>query len=270
MNNILICADGGASGNFIGTLIRLFKNKNHLRRLGFKLPDNGCCDTLGGTGSIMEYMVNHRGVDIYPEKTQGADIIYTALSSVDLYPYGLKELANDVQINVIHYTEPMNINKFLTIDNLSVILIKTKAEDADQVAINKLHKNFFITNKDLAVSLKTLDYSKKILADQLIANRFNHSAEYIEAADTLVNLPKQVRLDLMTSWARHVRRRSAIPSPDSHPKLLTLDFNDIANQRDMIIDKIGKFIGCSSNDNLLQFYNEYLSKQPTLESYLNC
>jgi hypothetical protein len=270
MNNILICADGGASGNFIGTLIRLFKNPRHFGDFNLSIPQDGCVDTLSAAAAMQEYTVKHLGVNIYPERGEGADIICTALSTVDLTPYGWREFANDVQLNVIHYVRPDHIDRFLTLDNVSVILVRTKSTDADQVAINKLSKNFFLSKEGLELSLKDLDLSKRHLSEQLIENKFIDSAEHVKSAESLENLPRQVKMDLMQSWGNHVRRRSAIPLPNLHERLLTIYFDEIMNQRDIVIDKIGKFVGCSTNDNLLQFYNEYLSKQPTVESYLNC
>ena len=270
MNNILICADGGASGNFIGTLIRLFKNPRHLEDFNLTLPNDGCADTLSGAASLQSYTVKELGVNIYPERSQGADIVCTALSTVDLTSHGWRELAQDLQINVIHYVQPVHINRFLNIDNLRVILIRTKASDADQVAINKLSKNFFLSTQNLILSLKSLELTKQHLYASLREHLLDASAEYIKTAESLENLPRQVKADLMYSWGSHVRRRSTIPLPDPHERLLTMYFDEIMTQQDMIIDKIGQFIGCSSNDNLLQFYNEYLSKQPTIESYLNC
>lgn len=270
MTNILICAAGGASGNFIATLIRLFKNSQHLEYFKLSLPADGCADLLSASAGISEYTAKHLDVSIYPECSASADTVYTILSTVDLSLYGWKEFANDLQLNVIHYSNPEDINRFLTIDNLYIILIRTKESDADQIAINKLSKNFFLNDKNMERSLKTLNYSKKVLADGLIFDNFDCSAEYIKNTESLVNLPKQVKLDLMQSLANQTRLRSRIALPELHEKLLILNFDDIVNNKDHILDEIGKFIGCSVNDNLLQFYNEYISKQPTMESYLNC
>jgi hypothetical protein len=262
MNNILICADGGAASNFIAALLRLFKNPNYLQDFNLTLPDNGCCDYMG-SAALFEYLRQNIKTSIAPERSQGADIIYNALAHVDLKKYSWKELVDEPTVDILHYVEPAHINRFLTIDNLNVILIKTKKSDDERVAINKLIKNYFVKNPDM-------DRFKEHIVQQLIWNKFHNSAEYIKSIDNLNNIPQQVKKDILACWVDHVRRRSSIPLPAPHEKLLILYFDEVMNQRDMVIDKIGKFIGCSSNDNLLQFYNEYLSKHPTMESYLNC
>jgi len=270
MNNILICADGGASGNFIGTLIRLFKNENHLNLFNLKLPADGCADNMSAAAAIQEYTVKHLGISIYPESNEGANIVFDALTAVDLTKYGWQEFANGTHLNLIHYVNPNNIAKFLTIDNLHVIVIRSRPSDSDLIAINKLSKNFFLSSENLKKSLKSLDVAKGYLIEELFFNGFDDSANYLRTADRLDNLSRQIKLELMIAWGNSVRRRSVIPMPASHPKLLLLRFDEIMNQRDVVIDKIGKFVGCSANDNLLQFYNEYITKQPTVESYLNC
>jgi len=262
MNNILVCADGGAASNFIATLLRLFKNPNYLQDFNLTLPDNGCCDYMG-SAALGEYLKQNIKTSISPESDQGADIVYNALAHVDLKKYSWEGLVDEPTVDILHYVKPAHIDRFLTIDKLSVILIKTKESDSERVAINKLTKNYFVKNPDM-------DRFKAHIVQQLIWNKFYASAEYIKNIANLNNIPQQVKKDILACWSGHIRSRSVIPNPEPHEKLLTIQFDDIMNNKNLIIDQIGKFIGCSSNDNLLQFYNEYLSKQPTMESYLNC
>jgi ATP-dependent Clp protease adapter protein ClpS len=248
MNNVLICYPGGTGGNFIACLLRIFIDPSFYKK--DMIPSDGCCDNLS-QGHSLQSTAHNQGISLFPESGQTVSAIISLLGQVSQC------------IHTIHFIKSSSIEQFLTVPTVQVIYITHEESDQEQIAINKILKNFIVKDVERAKNIMITAFKKLNHAN------LKDTVDYLSTATTLEHLPDNIKEDLLQAWCQNLKyaRQEVI---DPHDRLLTIAFNDIMNNPDYVIESIGKFIDCSSNDNLLQFYNEYISKQPTVESYLNC
>jgi len=214
------------------------------------IPSDGCCDHISNALYLFTTFRQQK-ISLFPETASAADKLVDFLTKEDAG-----------QINIIHFIKADSINKFLTIPDLEVIYINHSEQDRQQIAINKIIKNFIMRDFNLgktvieaAVKHKQHVYLRDI-------------ADYLNQANTLKNMPVPLKQKMITAWAEDLKQ-SYEEITSSHDRLLTLEFNDIMTNPRRVIDQLCQITGLDSSDELLDFYTEYLSKQPNIDYYLS-
>jgi len=263
MKQILICAEGGCCGNFIASLIRTMQDPNiYITNKNLSITGVGSCDHMACAGSIgTDYMSNFLKICPYPESTEGGEIVYQTLAQKTYFKVLSDwEKQNDI-INVLHYWLPENIKKFLTIDDVHIIMIRAHEKDYRLVAINKINKNFDFSN-----DRNLLDYKS---AYKELLKKYGYDTTELDSITTLIDLPTSVKENLYNAWKNFMHRRSeANPVPEANDKLNILYVDDIYNNREKVISLISRVMKLEPNASTYKLYDDYMLAQKDILNYI--
>lgn len=263
MKQILICSEGGMCGNFIASLIRTMQDpKIYIDNKHFKISPSGSCDHMAFAGSIgTDYMVGILKIHPYPETITTGWVVYHALAQKAYF-----KLLSDWDkkrdiVNVIHYWLPENIKKFLSIDDVHIIMIRAHEKDFRLSAINKIDKNFEASNDRDIVTHKF--YYKDLL------EQYGYDTTELDNLTSLNDLPISIKELLYKIWEDSIRRRSEDnPIPEANDKLHILYVDDIYNNREKVISLISRVMNLEANNSTYQLYDEYMLSQKNILNYI--
>jgi hypothetical protein len=268
LNNIfLVCGEGGSSPHFIASLLRtmhdysFYDNSKGIGKMGV-------CDGMSNSELLMGYYEQNLQIDLMPEHELGSDRVYNDLLNFDdtIQTYinselERKNLKDNLHAYVIHYIKQSSIEKFLTVPNIQLILIKVNEQDFKQTAINKFLKSFVDNNMEgdskdrLAPMLRSLlIWNNKLTTAESVIHKQWHELSLNE-----VN-------DILDSWIALMEKRMISIYQGNHSNLLSLNFNDMMNAQEGTMQKLADFVGMSVNDSTKKLYDEYLKKQPTMNN----
>lgn len=230
----------------------------------------GVCDGMSNSELLMGYYERQLQIDLMPEHEAGSARVYNDLTDFDntILTYVKSELTRKnlslddiLHAYVIHYIKQDSIEKFLTIPNLKLILIKVDEQDYLQTAINKFLKSFVDNNMEgdskdrLAPMLKSLLVwnSKLATAESFMAKSWS------ELTLDEVN-------DILDSWVALMEKRMTSIYQGNDDKLLTLNFSDMMNNKEKTMQDIAEFTGLTINTSTQTLYEDYLKKQPTMQN----
>jgi hypothetical protein len=265
MKQILICAEGGCCGNFVASLIRTMQNPSiYVTNKHLSISSIGSCDHMScGSSIVTDYMVGVLNIYPYPESKANSNIIYNALAHPETTYFKVLsdwEKQNDT-VNVIHYWWPENIKKFLSIENVNVIMIRSHEKDYRLVAINKINKNFDASN-DRDISSYKLNYKNFL-------KKLGHDTTELDNLTSLSNLSTSFKELLYKVWEDNIRKRSKdYPVPDHCDKLDILYVDDIYNDREKVISLISRVMKLEANDNTYKLYDDYMIAQKDILDYI--
>lgn len=263
----IICAEGGCSGHFIACLIRtMWDNEFFVNNY---IPSNGSCDNISRAGCLhADYALTKKRIDVYPERPEAAAIMLDAIKDpdntyVEFFDRYLKQYDH---LNVLHYWNKQNIENFLSVPNVKIILVRAHEKDYKQIAVNKISKNF--TN-EIDYTKISIDVVKSSFRGLLTWAELIDNLEELENIKTMQNVSLKIKLDLVRAWEKYMSVRSTKNElPDPNPKLLTLYFDDIINNKEMVMSKLSELTKSPIDISTKNMYNDYLGKQPTMESLL--
>jgi hypothetical protein len=263
MKQILICAEGGCCGNFIASLIRTMQDPNIYKNnetLG--ISGIGSCDHMACAGSIgTDYLANTLKIYPYPETTMGGWLIYHTLAQKSYFKVLSDWEKQHDTINVLHYWEPENIKKFLSIDDVHVIMVRVHEKDYRLVAINKINKNFDVSNDRNLLAYKA--------AYKGLLEIYGHDSTGLDFLTTLDDLPISIKELLYNAWEDIIRKRSeGTPIPDHDNKLNILYVDDIYNNREKVISLISQVMNLEANNNTYKLYDDYMLAQQDILNYI--
>jgi hypothetical protein len=265
----LVCGEGGSSPHFIASLLRTMHDDNFYNN-SKGIGKMGVCDGMSNSELLMGHYERNLQIELMPEHETGADIVYTDLLNFNntILTYVESELArknlslnNNLHAYVIHYIKQFSIEKFLTIPNLKLILIKVNKNDYLQTAINKFLKSFVDNNME-GDSKERLS---PLLQKLLIWNNKLETAESIIHKEWNELTLNEVN-DILNSWVALMEKRMTTIYQGQDDKLLTLDFFDMMNNQDKTMQQIADFSGMVINNSTKSLYNDYLKKQPTMKT----
>jgi len=265
MKQILICAEGGCCGNFIASLIRTMQNPNmHITDKHYGISAKGSCDHMAGAGSIVtDYLTNTLNIYPYPESLKGAWLIYHTLDQAETTYFKVLsdwEKQHDT-INVLHYWNPEHIKKFLSIDDVHIILIRVHEKDYSLVAVNKINKNFDISNDKNLLSYKS--------AYKGLLESYGHDTNEFDFLTTLDDLPISTKELLYKAWEDVIRKKSEeYAVPDATDKLDILYVDDIYNNREKVISLISRVMNLPANAGTYKLYDDYILAQKDILNYI--
>lgn len=248
MKKHLICYPSGAAGNFIACLLRILHDKSFYKK--DMIPSDGCCDYVANAHYLI-MTSRQRRISLFPENESTADKVIDLLSEQD------KSL-----INCIHFIKANNINKFLAVPDLQVIYINHNEQDREQIAINKIIKNFII--KDVNLGKTIIETAVK----QFGHDNLRDAVDYLSQAATLKNMPVTIKQEMIKAWCTELQQ-SYEEITNSHDRLLVLEFHDIMTNPRRVINQLCQMTGLDSSVELSDFYTEYLSKQPSVDYFLS-
>lgn len=269
---ILICGEGGTSPHFIASLLRTMHDPefyNNSKGIG----KMGVCDGMSNSELLMGYYERNLQIDLMPETELGVDRVYNDLINFNstILTYINSELArkilnleNTLHSYVIHYIKQSSIEKFLTVPNIKLILIKVDEPDYLQTSINKFLKSFVDNNMEG----DTKDRLAPMLKSLLIWNSKMETAESFSKKEWSELTLTEVN-DILDSWTVYMQKRMSLIYTGTHNQLLTLNFNDMMSNPEKIMQDIANFTGLTVNDSTKLFYKEYLNKQPTMKTVYN-
>ena len=263
----IICAEGGCSGHFIACLIRTMWDDKFFENN--YIPSNGSCDTISRAGCLhADYALTKKKIDVYPERAEAAAIMFDAIkdpdnSYVEFFDEYLKQYDH---LNVLHYWNKANIENLLSVPNVKVILVRAHEKDYRQIAINKISKNFTNEIDYTKISIDVVRSSFKSLLTW--AEKTNNINE-LEYMNSMKDVSVNIKIDLIDAWEKYISVRSIKNElPEADPKLLVLYFDDIINNKEMVMSKLSEFTKSYIDISTKNMYNDYLAKQPTMESLL--
>lgn len=273
MNTIfLVCGEGGTSPHFIASLLRTMHDSefyNNSKGIG----KMGVCDGMSNSELLMGYYERNLKIDLMPETELGANQVYNDLINFNstILTYINSELTrknlsleDTLHSYVIHYIKQYSIEKFLSVPNVKLILIKVNEEDYLQTSINKFLKSFVDNNMEG----DTKDRLAPMLKSLLIWNGKIETADSF-AKKEWAELTLQEVNDILDSWTAYMQKRMSAIYTGTDSQLLTLNFNDMMTRPEKIMQDIANFTGLTINDSTKIFYDEYLKKQPTMKSVYN-
>jgi hypothetical protein len=266
MKQILICAGGGCCGHFIASLIRTMQYPDIYitEKQRFSISNNGSCDHMAFAGTISsDYMRAVLNVFPYPESNENGSIIQHALSQPETTYFkclSIQEKNNDT-VNVLHYWWPENIKKFLSIDNVHIIMVRAHQKDYRLVAVNKINKNFDSVNDNNLADYKF--YYKSLLDEHAL------DTTELDNLTSMIDLPNSVKELLYKAWENsiHIRSKSN-PVPNHHDRLDVLYVDDIYNNREKVIALISKVMKLEANDSTYKLYDDYMLAQKDILNYI--
>ena len=265
----LVCGEGGSSPHFIASLLRTMHDDNFYNN-SKGIGKMGVCDGMSNSELLMGYYERNLQIELMPEHETGANIVYSDLLNFNntILTYIESELDrknlslnNNLHAYVIHYIKQFSIEKFLTIPNLKLILIKVNKNDYLQTAINKFLKSF-VDNNMAGDSKERLS---PLLQKLLIWNNKLETAESIIHKEWNELTLNEVN-DILNSWVALMEKRMTTIYQGQNDKLLTLDFFDMMNNQDKTMQQIADFSGMVINNSTKSLYNDYLKKQPTMKT----
>jgi len=269
---LLVCGEGGTSPHFIASLLRTMHDNtfyNNSKGIG----KMGVCDGMSNSELLMGYYERNLQVDLMPEHEAGSDRVYNDLTDFDntILTYVESELTrknldlnNTLHAYVIHYIRQDSIEKFLSVPNVKLILIKVSEQDYFQTAINKFLKSFVDNNMEgdskdrLAPMLKSL----------LVWNNKKETAESVIHKEWHELILQEVT-DILDTWVVYMEKRMSKIYSNTHDRLLVLDFNDMMNDKEKTMQNIAEFTGMTINASTQTLYEDYLKKQPTMQNVYN-
>jgi hypothetical protein len=264
----IICAEGGCSGHFIACLIRSMWDDKFFENN--YIPSNGSCDNISNAGCLhADYALADKKIDVYPERPEAAEIILDAIKNpestyVKFFNSYIKEYDH---LNVLHYWNKTNIENFLSVPNVKVILVRAHEKDYKQIAVNKISKNF--TN-EIDYTKIDINIVKSSLRRLLTWAELTDNLAELETMKTMQDVSFKIKLDLVQAWEKYISIRSIKNElPESNPKLLVLYFDDILNNKETVMNELAAFVNSTVDNSTKNMYNDYLAKQPSIESFLN-
>lgn len=263
MKQILICAEGGCCGNFIASLIRTMQDPNmYITNNHLRISDKGSCDYMACAGGISsDYILGILKLNPYPESLMGGWAIYHTLAQKTYFKILSDWEKQHDTVNVLHYWDPENIKKFLSVDDVHVIMIRALEKDYRLVAINKIDKNFDASNDG-----NLLDY-KSAYKDLL--EEYGHDYTGLEILTTLNDLPISIKELLYDAWEDVIRKKSQeYTIPDVTDQLNILYVDDIYNNREKVISLISRVMNLEPNDNTYKLYDEYMLAQKDILNFI--
>jgi hypothetical protein len=263
MKQILICAEGGCCGNFIASLIRTMQNPEiYITNKNLSISDAGSCDHMSCAGSIStDYMTGILKIHPYPESIKGGWLIYHTLAQKTYFKVLSDWEKQHDTVNVLHYWNPENIKKFLSIDDVHIIMVRAHEKDFRLVAVNKIDKNFDASN-----DRNLLDYK---FAYKSLLDRYDYNTDELDILTTLDDLPISIKEQLYNAWEDNMRERSEVsPEPDAHDRLDILYVDDIYNNREKVISLISRVMNLEPNTSTYKLYDEYMLAQKDILNYI--
>lgn len=271
LNNIfLVCGEGGSSPHFIASLLRtmhddtFYDNSKGIGKMGV-------CDGMSNSELLMGYYERNLQIDLMPEHEDGSDRVYRDLINFDstILTYidselERKNLKDNLHAYVIHYVKKSSIEKFLTVSNIKLILIKVDEQDFKQTAINKFLKSFVDNNME-GDSKERLT---PMLKGLLIWNNKLETAESITRKEWHELKLNEVN-DILDSWIALMEKRMSDIYQGNHSNLLSLNFNDMMNNQEKTMKQLADFSGMNINSSTISLYSDYLKKQPTMSNVYN-
>ncbi len=270
-NNIfLVCGEGGSSPHFIASLLRTMHD-NTFYDNSKGIGKMGVCDGMSNSELLMGYYERNLQIDLMPEHTEGSNRVYHDLINFDstILTYidselERKNLKDNLHAYVIHYVKKSSIEKFLTIPNIKLILIKVDEQDFKQTAINKFLKSFVDNNME-GDSKERLT---PMLKGLLIWNNKLETAESITRKEWHELTLNEVN-DILDSWIALMEKRMSDIYQGNHSNLLSLKFNDMMNNQENTMKQLADFSGMNINSSTISLYSDYLKKQPTMSNVYN-
>ena len=256
---IVVCAEGGCAGNFVATLIRTMEDPGHFAQHGHLISENGSCDFTSFAAWLhYDYLFERKKIKVYPENPTGFENVMSALLDPEntyekCAPNGFQN--RKFLLSVLHYWDPDNIKRMLSIPNLYVILVRCKEEDTDLAVYNKLFKNF---EKGRAYNIKHLLWSHY---DDLILNGRTDLANKLLSVNDMTAIPEDILDWLINQKRKYMEYRNKLPLPEPNSKLLTLYLDELYNNREDLINKISNFVELNKNDSTEDLYEEYMKSQ---------
>jgi hypothetical protein len=197
----------------------------------------------------------------YPESLKGGWLIYHSLAQKEYFKVLSDWEKRHDTVNVLHYWHPENIKKFLSIDDVHIIMIRAHEKDYRLIAVNKITKNFEASNdRDL------LNYKS---AYKGLLEIYGYDTTELDNITSLANLPISTKEILYNVWEDFIRERSVNnPVPDSSNRLDMLYVDDIYNNREKVISLISRVMHLEANDSTYKLYDEYMLAQKDILNYI--
>ena len=265
MKQYVICAEGGACGNFIATLIRTMWNPDHYKTYKSNITSNGSCDHMAFAAKLQyDYLIEHKKINLYPETEKGVQEVLTALkdphNTYDLLDS--EEMKKFDRLHVIHYSFPDTIKRMLEIPNVYVIQVLIDEKDLNLATYNKIYKNFEVERND-----KIKNILKDIKASLIRKRNIKYFSE-LEKVTNLAEIPKEIIDIALEDMHKYLSNRIKIPIPAEHEKMLTLHLDEVYNSKDELICKLSKFIGASKNESTDELFDTYMKAQEPILNLL--
>ena len=155
MVKYLICYPGGAGGNFLASLIRIIDNSQY--PIG-DISITGGCDHIAGAGAIFGYyFANNK--ELYPENQTTAREIAELILDMKRLDGFTTSLSDGSYIMGVHYVTKESIALFESIERIKIIYISVHSDWYEQVALNKVAKNYISIDQPYG---NTREWAKEI------------------------------------------------------------------------------------------------------------
>ena len=250
----VICAEGGCAGNFIASLIRTMEDPEHYDLYGGWISENGACDFTSFAAWLhYDYLFENRKIRVYPETTNSGFYVMQALLDPEAtYAKYAPDYFKDKPflLSVLHFWDPINIEKMLAIPNLYVILVRCHDKDLELAVYNKIFKNF---EKGRTNKINEILWSHE---GDLIKNGKEEMAKRLKSVDDMTKIPADILEELISYKRNFMLERNTLPLPKPNDKLLTLYLDDVYNNRDGMLTKISSFTGLEKNESTDRLYDD--------------
>lgn len=263
MKQILICTEGGCCGNFIASLIRTLQEPDvYVINKHFSISGKGSCDHMAFAGSIgTDYMQGILKLNPYPESLMGGWAIYHTLAQKTYFKILSDWEKQQDTVNVLHYWNPENIKKFLSIDDVHVIMIRAHEKDYRLVAINKIDKNFDASNDRNLLNYKS--------AYKGLLEGYGYDTTGLDILTTLDDLPISIKELLYDAWEDVIRKKSEeYTILDAQDRLDILYVDDIYNNKEKVISLISRVMNLEANANTYKLYDDYMLAQKDILNFI--
>lgn len=262
-----MCAEGGACGNFLISLIRSMWDEEYMKK-DFKISSKGSCDYTSWVSPIVGEYAKEVKVDFMsePESAIGFTVIKNALIKPEsTYMKYMSDYQKSFDhISLIHFVEKFHLEEFVKIPNVYVIYVDVQPEDFDLVAHNKVRKRFeeerseYLDEIKKGYTILLTSYGRRELVPELLA------------LNSLTEISENLLEEMVQCFKTHLGRRFRGPKPKNSSKLLTLQFNDIYNNKELVLDQLSQFVRSTANPTTVEMYEKYLAaQQPILDKIKN-
>jgi len=259
---LMVAAEGGACGNFIGTQVYLMVDPAVVNLDDELITKNGSCDEFLPHAVLHLDMFRFKPTlsSPYPFTEAVAKIGLDALSDPDQwYAHHIPEIyKKHMYITVTHWVTDSFINDAVKINDLKIVYVSYTVNDTKHIATNKILKNLEGGG------------NRTFFKDMLVRHSKLESLSLLEQTENLYNLPRSVLNDLIDCWKNHLDMGlSENTSPTPNKNLLIINFSDIYNDRNRVLNQLSDFLNVPITQKNYDFYDTYINAQNTVFDFIN-
>jgi hypothetical protein len=268
--NVFICSEGGCSGNFLATLVRIFKNPEYINNSN--ICARGSADFGARSGHLHEHLMYHENIFLYEgrETQQKVDDMIRVLKS-DYYYDNIPDYDKQHgHVNMIHYLQPMTVSKLLKVPDLKVIYVSFEESDCKLIAKNKILKNF---NPVFKVRPQMIKEFKAQLTYFNADQKYHDEFDNMIATTSMVDMTSDLTEMLIELWEKLMLLRIqntkivSITQFVNKENLLIIKFKEILGDKNLLLDKLSNFLNLPINEELSKFYDDFNAAQQYILNY---